>query len=174
MEDLPPTVRSFLERLELLRDYAKRNLQAARQRQKDLADKKRSPHKVGEGDWVCLETRNLKLHTARGRKLLPLRVGPFKVTAAVGKVAFRLALPDTLSIHNVFHVSLLVPFRGKPPEDGKPLVPLSPFVFELTDEFLSEEILRHRECRRGTKVVKHYLVTWAGCGPEHISWQPEQ
>jgi hypothetical protein len=101
-------------------------------------------------------------------------VGPFKVTAAVGKVAFRLALPDTLSIHNVFHVSLLVPFRGKPPEDGKPLVPLSPFVFEPTDEFLPEEILRHRECRRGTKVVKHYLVTWAGCGPEHISWQPEQ
>ena len=34
--------------------------------------------------------------------------GPFEILKRVGKVAYRLALPPTLSsVHNVFHVSML-------------------------------------------------------------------
>ena len=42
------------------------------------------------------------------RKLSPRYIGPFEVLKRVGIVAYRLALPLSLSsVHDVFHVSML-------------------------------------------------------------------
>ena len=41
-------------------------------------------------------------------KLLPRYVGPFEILKRVGTVAYRLALPPSLSsVHAIFHVSIL-------------------------------------------------------------------
>ncbi|XP_060973870.1 uncharacterized protein LOC133039087 [Cannabis sativa] len=41
-------------------------------------------------------------------KLSPRFIGPFEILEKVGQVAYRLALPPSLSaVHNVFHVSML-------------------------------------------------------------------
>ena len=42
------------------------------------------------------------------RKLTPRYIGPFEVLERVGTVAYRLALPSSLSgVHEVFHASML-------------------------------------------------------------------
>ena len=71
------------------------------------ANRKRREHDIHVGDRVWLSTANLRLPTRVSRKLAPRYVGPFDVVAAVGSVAFRLALPSEYRIHDVFHVSVL-------------------------------------------------------------------
>jgi len=72
-----------------------------------------------------------------------------------------------MRIHNVFHVSLLAQYHATGTVQPPPAM--------LADEGLYEihRILRHREVRRGRRVLKEYLVSWSGCGPEHNSWEPE-
>src|SRR5712672_3394566 len=66
--------------------------------------------KFKEGDQVWLEASNLKLpyHTP---KLAPRRQGPFRISKAISPVAYQLALPLSWGIHDVFHASLLLPYR---------------------------------------------------------------
>ena len=62
------------------------------------------------GDKVFLRVRPHKspIHFGKGSKLAPRFVGPFEILERIGPVAYRLALPPSLSRnHNVFHVSVL-------------------------------------------------------------------
>ena len=44
----------------------------------------------------------------KGSKLVPQFVGPFEILERIGPVAYRLALPPSMSrIHDVFHISVL-------------------------------------------------------------------
>ena len=68
------------------------------------------PPQYSKGDQVWLEATNLKF-THQKSKLLPKRYGPFKIIKEVSPVAFQLALPPSWNIHDVFHASLLTPYR---------------------------------------------------------------
>ena len=63
-----------------------------------------------EGDQVWLEAKHLPLDYAM-LKLAPRRQGPFKITKQISPVAYKLALPPTWNIHNVFHASVLTPYK---------------------------------------------------------------
>ncbi|GJX78537.1 hypothetical protein Tco_0326686 [Tanacetum coccineum] len=88
----------------------KQRMQAARNRQKSYADKKRKPMDFQVGDKVMLKVSPWKGAVRFGKrgKLNPRYIGPFKVLEKVGAVANKVELPQELSrIHNTFHVSNL-------------------------------------------------------------------
>ncbi|GJY80058.1 putative reverse transcriptase domain-containing protein [Tanacetum coccineum] len=88
----------------------KKRIQAARDRQKSLADRNRKPMEFQVGDMVMLKVSPWKgvIRFGKRGKLNPRYIGPFKVLAKVGTVAYRLELPDQLSrVHSTFHVSNL-------------------------------------------------------------------
>ena len=69
------------------------------------------------GDWVLLRFEKARLKKMKGKerlfpKLSMRYYGPFQVLEKINDVAYRLILPESWKIHNVFHVSLLRPFKG--------------------------------------------------------------
>ncbi|GJX12287.1 putative reverse transcriptase domain-containing protein [Tanacetum coccineum] len=88
----------------------KKRIQAARDRQKSYADKRRKPLEFQVGDKVMLKVSPWKgvIHFGKRGKLNPCYIGPFKVLAKVRTVSYRLELPEQLSrVHSTFHVSNL-------------------------------------------------------------------
>lgn len=64
--------------------------------------------KLKKGDKVYLLRKNIR--TKRPNNKLDFnKIGPFKISEQIGKVNFRLKLPETMRIHPVFHISLLEP-----------------------------------------------------------------
>nr|GEX42293.1 putative reverse transcriptase domain-containing protein [Tanacetum cinerariifolium] len=88
----------------------KQRLQAVRDRQKSYADVRHKPLEFQVGDKVMLKVSPWKGVVRFGKrgKLNPRYIGPFKVLANVGTIAYRLELPQQLSrVYNTFHVSNL-------------------------------------------------------------------
>jgi hypothetical protein len=67
------------------------------------------PSQYKEGTQVWLEVVNLKIKHQK-TKLVPKWYGPFTVEKEISPVAYRLRLPTSWGIHNVFHASLLSPY----------------------------------------------------------------
>ncbi|GJX40905.1 putative reverse transcriptase domain-containing protein [Tanacetum coccineum] len=74
----------------------KQIIQAARDRQKSYAYVRRKPLEFQVGDRVMLKVSPWKgvVRFGKWRKLNPIYIGPFKVLAKVGTIAYRLELPQ--------------------------------------------------------------------------------
>ncbi|TYK26964.1 pol protein [Cucumis melo var. makuwa] len=79
-------------------------------RQKSYANVRRKDLEFEVGDMVFLKVAPMKgvPRFEKKAKLSPHFVGPFEILERIGHVAYRLALPSSLSVvHDVFHVSML-------------------------------------------------------------------
>jgi hypothetical protein len=65
---------------------------------------------IRDSDLVWLEGKNLRINQPTA-KLAPRRHGPFKIVQVMSTVNYRLKLPTQWSIHPVFHIDLLTPYR---------------------------------------------------------------
>jgi hypothetical protein len=119
---------------------------------------------VGAWVWLRLLHRTAQsLDPQARRKLGPRYAGPFQVLEHVGKVAYRLQLPDVARIHDVFHVGLLKPHRGEPPAAPRVMSSL------LRGRILPEpEAAVHAEQRRG---VWHVRIKWHELPDEDATWE---
>ncbi|GJZ19860.1 putative reverse transcriptase domain-containing protein [Tanacetum coccineum] len=152
----------------------KKRIQAARDRQKSYADRRRKPLEFQVGDKVMLKVSPWKgvIRFGKRRKLNPRYIGPFKILAKVGTVAYRLELPEQLSrVHRTFHVSNL-----KKCFSDEPLaIPLDEIQIDDKLNFIEEPVkIMDREVKRLKQsripIVK---VRWnSRRGPE-FTWERE-
>ncbi|GJS82887.1 putative reverse transcriptase domain-containing protein [Tanacetum coccineum] len=86
----------------------KQRMQAAQDRQKSYADQKRKPMEFEVGDRVMLKVSPWKGVVRFGKwgKLNPRYVGPFKVLAKVGKVSYKLELPQELTEFIILYITV--------------------------------------------------------------------
>ena len=105
-------------------------------------------------------------------KLSPRYVGPFKIIARVGEVAYRLELPNELSgIQPKFHVSHL----RKCLADEEAVVPLSDIEVDDKLNYVEEPvmILDRKEKRLRNKVIKQVKVQWKHRKGSEATWEAE-
>ncbi|CCO34493.1 Retrotransposable element Tf2 155 kDa protein type 3 [Rhizoctonia solani AG-1 IB] len=121
---------------------------------------------VGEDAW--LDARNVNLKT-KSPKLTDQRLGPFKVTEKISETAYRLELPATMRVHDVFYVGLLSKVRKDKTQKWENQPP--PVTIDGEEEYIVEGIMDSRETKKGKW---EYLVKWKGYGPEESTWEPRE
>ena len=102
----PDLIRDTSEKVSLIQQ----RLLTAHSRQKSYADVRRRPLEFEVGDHVFLKMMPQRGVVRFGKhgKLSPRFIGPFEILERIGSVAYRLALPPSMSgVHEVFHVSML-------------------------------------------------------------------
>ncbi|CAI7758786.1 unnamed protein product, partial [Closterium sp. NIES-54] len=160
-----PTATDFISSHHRILQLARRKLQLAQERQVRYANQHRRHTIFRVGDLVLLSTANLPLLNAgTSRKLAPRFVGPFPITKVLSPVSYRLQLPPHMTIHPVFHVHLLRPYRTP----SYPFQPRPPMFSAHPDLHEVDTILSHRD----TSVGREYLIHWRNTSASEDSWEP--
>jgi len=154
---------------------AKETITKAQAKQAEYANRGRIDLEFERGDQVMLSTKYLPRRLDAGsRKLDKLWIGPFKVTELVGAVSYRLAIPQDMRIHDVFHVSLLKPYRESSNFTGRTVPKVYTFLpgAEDTDWYEVHGFVDTRTKGRTTQ----YRVRWAGPweSAQYDTWEPER
>jgi hypothetical protein len=107
---------------ELLKDMEdqmvklKQNLKTTQDRHKVYADKNMTNREFKVREHVLLKVKPKKSSLKLGSctKLAARFCGSFEILDKIGTVAYMLALPSFMNVHNVFHVSLLKKYVHDP------------------------------------------------------------
>jgi hypothetical protein len=137
----------------------KQNLLRAQQRMKHQADKGRSDREFSVGDFVYVKLQPYVQGSVAVRACHKLNFkyfGPFQIIARIGKVAYKLSLPASATVHPVFHVSQLKPCTQAPKLVSHALPTTN------LDVQYPAQILDHRSVSRGGTSVDQVLVRWSG------------
>ena len=166
----PDMIRDTSEKVSLIRQ----RLLTAQSRQKSYADVRRRPLEFKVGDHVFLKVmpkRGVVRFSKRG-KLLPRFIGHFEILERVGTVAYRLALPPSMSsVHKVFHVSMLRRYTPDPAHvvDWGEIGVDTDRTFEEGPVGIEDS--RDQVLRR--KTVRLVRVLWQHRGVEESTWERE-
>ena len=135
---------------------------------------RRRPLEFEVRDHISLKV-NLKRGVVRfgkREKLSPMFIGHFEILERIGTVAYRLALPPSVSgVHEVFHVSMLRKYTPDPAHvvDWGQIEVDTDGIFEEGPGCIvcsRDQVLRR-------KTVRLVRVLWRHCGVEESTWERE-
>jgi hypothetical protein len=94
----------------------KKNLKEAQDRDKICVDKRRTTREFKVGEHVILKVKPKKISLKLGSctKLATKFYSPFEILDRISVVAYMLALPNSMNVHNVNHFSLLKKYVHDP------------------------------------------------------------
>jgi hypothetical protein len=149
-------------------------MKASQSRQKSYHDKRRKSLEFQEGDHVFLRVTPVTGigRALKSKKLTPRFIGPYQITKKVGEVAYRVALPPSLSnLHEVFHVSQL----RKYVHDPSHIIQMD--ELQVRDNLTVEALplrIEDREIKvlRG-KEIALVKVIWGGPAGGSVTWELE-
>ncbi|CAJ0968301.1 unnamed protein product [Ranitomeya imitator] len=158
-----PGVDTVVDRLQQIWTHVVDNLTLSQEKAQRFANRRRCVGpRLRVGDLVWLSSRHIPMKVS-SPKFKPRFIGPYRISEVLNPVSFRLTLPNSFSIHNVFHRSLLRRYVA-------PVVPSvdppAPVLLEGELEYIVEKILDSRVSRRKLQ----YLVKWKGYAQEDNSW----
>ena len=119
-----------------------------------------------KGSQVWLEATHLKL-PYQVSKLNLKCYGPFPISEVTSPIAYCLCLPNNWRIHDIFHASLLTPYRetgNHGPNFSRP--PLD--LIDGKEEQEIERIVSHRCYGKAQKL--QYLIKWKGFPKSDNEW----
>ncbi len=134
---------------------------ASSRRMAAQADRRRQESDFAVGQDVWLSTANLPLRTGT-RKLAARWTGPYRIAERVTREAWRLQLPASLRIHNVFYSSQLKAVEGLPRQRA-------PVLLEDESEEYEVAAVLGRRLVRGQE---QFLVRWKGYSSFDDTWEP--
>ena len=127
------------------------------------------------GEKVLLKVSPMKgvMRFGKRGKLSPRFIGPFEVLQRIGEVAYKLALPPSLSsVHPVFHVSMLRKYIV----DLSHVLDFSTVQLEgdMTYDVETVTILDRQVRRLRSKDIASVKVQWRGQPVEEATWENER
>lgn len=154
--------------------YIREKMRAAQDRQKAYADQNRRDSEYQVGEKVLLKVSPMKgvMRFGQKGKLSPKFIGPYDIIERIGRLAYRLDLPNNLGkVHNVFHVSQLK--RYVPDKSHV----LDPEIIEVDETLSFEErpvkILDSKVRSTRNKDIKILKVLWSNQRTEEATWEAE-
>ncbi|VAI89961.1 unnamed protein product [Triticum turgidum subsp. durum] len=149
----------------------RQHLLRARQHMKESADKRRSDRVFQVDDRVFLKLQpylQRSVATRANTKLSFKYFGPFQVIQKVGNVAYKLKLPETSTVHPVFHVSQLR--SALPPSENA----LEELPHEAAPQPEPVEVLDSRIHHRAGVDVPQVLVRWTDQPAALATWEDRE
>ncbi|KAK6126136.1 hypothetical protein DH2020_040114 [Rehmannia glutinosa] len=166
-----PPLHSMGAYLDSTNEEVRGNLLQAQNRMKVYADRHRQEREFEVGEFVYLKLQPFRQNSVEFRKNLKFAskyYGPYLILEKVGKVAYKLELPEGSRIHPVFHVSLLKKCLG---QKHLPSSELPSTDKEGNFKIVPLQVIDQREITRKGEKIQQLRVKWLDLREGFESWE---
>jgi hypothetical protein len=126
---------------------------------------------VGDHVFLKVKSNRISLKLGKCAKLAAIFCGPFEILERIGPVAYMIALPASMTVHNVFHVSLLKKYIP----DANHVIDWN--VIQVEQEGVLQvhpvSILVWKIKQLWNRAIGLVKVQWTWYSPEDVTWEHE-